>query len=522
MNRPLLVIAVVFAALASAGSASAGVTVAGTGEPAFTNTTTNTQWITWQGSSAYQAFSLDYEYYDNNAKTNTVNVAQTANGGSTDWASWAGTPLVEGHTYGICVIGRAKMDGITFDDGSSCIDGANQNKRTSTTIDRTKPSIAVSIDGDAPFSRTASLAYRIDYSDNLAFPFPANFLCRDIGSDPGQACVGMVYGYAPACSAPDAPGQKTTFFTCTDDLSATAVADGPLSLCVISADAAVPDKPFNSNQAGDAGQANLSNRVCDSITIDRTAPTLGLSGPASATVGGLNSFTTQAADATSGLTGFYTWSWGDGTPSETGAAATHTYANPGTYNVKVATTDAAGNSSSAEKTIVVAARPQPAVPPADQGTHAGPPSTPSAPSAPAIAATLDVSAPKRVKAARLKSIPVALTAGGPGRAGVALVRSGRVHAQSAVTVGSAGTRSLKLKLPRRLPAGKYTLKIAWTPAGASAAQQISLKLSVVGPSKRKARSSAAGRVSLADAPSGLPDGRGDYRHVSHRLALHLG
>ena len=56
--KKYLPIAVALAALLTlAPAAGAVVYVEGTGEPAFTNTTTNTQWVRWQGSSAYESFA---------------------------------------------------------------------------------------------------------------------------------------------------------------------------------------------------------------------------------------------------------------------------------------------------------------------------------------------------------------------------------------------------------------------------------------------------------------------------------
>jgi hypothetical protein len=177
MKRLLLAVTALTASLTIAAPAGAVVYVEGTGEPAFTNTTTNTQWVKWQGSASYDQYRLEFDHYDNNSliKTEvTGNVA--ANGSGVTWINWSGvvSPLQEGHTYTICGYGRYWIGGIGSRDTGSCFDADQTGRRAATTIDRTKPSIAVKIDNGAAYSRTAKLNYNIDYSDNLAFPFPAN------------------------------------------------------------------------------------------------------------------------------------------------------------------------------------------------------------------------------------------------------------------------------------------------------------------------------------------------------------
>ena len=81
MKKLLLAACVLIAALALAPAAGAVVYVEGTGEPAFTNTTTNTQWVKWQGSSSYDSYRLEFDHYDNNqfvTTETTPNVAATA------------------------------------------------------------------------------------------------------------------------------------------------------------------------------------------------------------------------------------------------------------------------------------------------------------------------------------------------------------------------------------------------------------------------------------------------------------
>ena len=389
MRRLILTLTIAASALAAASPAAAQVTVAGTGEPAFTNTTTNTQWFHWS-ASGYHAYQVRYSYLDNGVDRGgaTLDVGGTSSGDT--WANWQGVvaPLLEGHTYGICAAGYGKFDGIWFPDGAnSCSTAVSLGKRASTTIDRSKPAITVAIDDGAAYSRDTNLDYDIGYSDNLAFPFPANFLCVGFGA---ADCGATPLQYDSGCSSPANPSSKNTSFACSDDVGAGAP-DGLVSVCVKSADAAVPDVPGSSNQSGSAAQANLSNTVCDSITLDRTAPALAASATATAvTAGQPVGLTAQASDATSGLSGTYTWSFGDGTTGS-GPAVNHAWSVPGTYSATVTTTDNAGNTSVASVAISVA--PAPAAETGGTGGDTGGGSAGAPAPAPAPAAESPAAAP---------------------------------------------------------------------------------------------------------------------------------
>jgi hypothetical protein len=49
--------------------------------------------------------------------------------------------------------------------------------------------------------------------------------------------------------------------------------DGPVTVCVISADASVPDNPSSADQSKTAMSANHSDQKCDTVTLDRSVPT---------------------------------------------------------------------------------------------------------------------------------------------------------------------------------------------------------------------------------------------------------
>ena len=99
--------------------------------------------------------------------------------------------------------------------------------------------------------------------------------------------------------------------------------------CVIAADAAIPDNPNGPNQSQTAEKANLSDAKCDSVLLDRKAPSVSIAGAASAKVGELVSFGAQASDATSGVVGAFEWSFGDNTGAGPGESVNHTFTRPG-------------------------------------------------------------------------------------------------------------------------------------------------------------------------------------------------
>ena len=196
--------------------------------------------------------------------------------------------------------------------------------------------------------------------------------------------------------------------------------------------------------------------------------------------------------------------------------------------MRVKTTDAAGNQGTATKVVTVSAAPA-AAPEGGGSTaavarpgrrldrrrrldgrrllrRAAPPD-----------GRLQVSAPRKLKA-RAKSLPVTLTTDTAGKASFALVRSGRVVARGSKAIG-AGTASYKLKLPRKAKAGKYVLKVTFTPTGGKASTS-TIKVKLAGKAKAaKASASAAGRrarVSGAGAPVG-PAQRRVPRHAQAQL-----
>jgi PKD domain len=536
LPKKLLLIGTVACALGAAQPAAAQVQPAGTGEPLYTNSTQNTQWFEWPATSGIDDYRVRFDYYENNALVANPTQNNAPNGATNVWANWSGVrTLQHGGQYGICAQGQYSFpnDSLFFPDGpNSCSMGTMLGRRAHTTIDRSKPTAAVTVAGGAATTKDPKVPIQVAFSDDVAGPFPANFMCFQFGGT-SNICdknAGFVYGYNSACSVPGSGGKSTTF-TCTADFGAGAspAPDGPVWACVIAADAAIPDNPSSANQGQSADKANLSDAQCDGVLLDRTAPQVTVEAPATALVGELVTFGVQASDATSGLSGGYEWSYGDGSAKGSGEAPSHTFMNAGTYEVRVTTTDAAGNAGQARKVINVAKPGDTSGGQDDGGTgggttggNGGGGSTGGGSTgggstdggdlddeATGEDAEFEVTAPRKLKLAKGK-LPVTLTTDTAGKVSVALVRNGRVIARGSKAIAE-GTASYKLKLPRKAKAGRHSLKVTFKPAGGEA---ITEKLTVKLTGKRKAGASTAtvaganrARVSGAGAPAGLPDGK---------------
>ena len=453
MKRHLTLIGFL-AALVAAAPASADVTVEGTGEPAYTNSTQNTQWIRWQAPADADAYRLHARYYANNVQVSEVTWSVPMSG--TSWLNWSGVATLQhGGQYAICVTGEYSFpnDTLYFPDGAnSCSNGTNQGKRAYTTIDRSKPNTSVALAGGADFTKQQTIPLSVGFQDDLAGPNPANFVCVGAGTDP---CGGLAH--RADCSVP-AGGGKNTTFSCGVDASQ--LPDGPVTVCVVAADAAVPDNPSSANQAASVTQANLSDTKCDTVALDRQGPSLAVN--ASQTVvrtGEQVAFSADASDSGSGMdTSTSSWEFGDGTPAGAGASVSHSFDRPGTYVVSFRAKDNAGNESVAQKSITVEAPPSGETPtPVPTGTGDG--------KLPGVQiGAVRVSVPKSVRLGKVKQLLLRTQADQAGTLTLRLTRGKKVY--SRLTVGLAkGDTTQRLRLPKGLRRGTYAVRIAFKAAG---------------------------------------------------------
>ena len=344
---------------------------------------------------------------------------------------------------------------------NSCSNGTNVGKRSYTTIDRSKPSTSVTLAGGADFTKQQTIPLSIGFQDDVAGPNPANFVCVKAGADP---CNGG-YDYLQACSVPGSGGKNTTF-SCGVDASQ--LPDGPVTVCAIAADAAVPDNPSSANQTGSATQANLSNAQCDTVVLDRQGPTLALSASKTLVRSGESvAFSADTSDSGSGLDpSTSSWEFGDGTPASSGGAVSHSFVRPGTYVVTFRAKDQAGNEASAQKSITVEAPPSDGTPTPGGGTPTPEPPVTGDGKLPGVQiGAVRVSVPKSVRLGKVKQLLLRTQADQAGTLTLRLMRGKKVY--SRLTVGLAkGETTQRLRLPKGLKRGTYTVKIAFKAAGA--------------------------------------------------------
>ena len=499
MPRRRFAASVVLVACALAGTFSmAGEARAGTGayqEPAFTKTLTNSWFFNYtrvQGTTNeyFVCFTLRRNgvVIETSNGTNgpgsqncTGNLYGSGATGDIGPISPDIQPLIVGATYEYCMSDYRSSAVIYQFTSSACM---------ATTIDNTKPGITTYVNGTDVYTRSTQIFMHIDYADAYAFPYAANFGCIAVG---GACTVNPATQYIAACSNPNFGFNRNNSFDCNATL-ASDTADGVIAFCAIAADAAIPDVPGNKNQSQPATSANLSDQSCGSVILDRTAPAASINASAtSVKVGDLVNFSAQSSDATSGPNNQYAWAWGDNTANGAGANASHTYTQPGTYEAKLTTADNAGNPAEAKKVITVN-------PPSTGGGSGGSGGTvvTQPPTEKAIEQQvggggtqettlggLEVLAPKRFKMRRnRRKLPLALTSTGPGKFNVALSLRRKVVARGAATVTRAGRFGFNLKLPAKMKAGRYKLKLTFKPTGSSTVVTKTVGIRFVGGSAR--------------------------------------
>ena len=103
----------------------------------------------------------------------------------------------------------------------------------------------------------------------------------------------------------------------------------------------------------DDGGATATDQATVTITANSNQPPVAhLTGPTSGTVGASLSFDGSTSTDSDGTIASYAWDFGD-TQSGTGASVAHTYANAGTYTVRLTVTDNGGATHSATQNVVI-------------------------------------------------------------------------------------------------------------------------------------------------------------------------
>lgn len=530
--RPwLLSLSIIFALIALAGPAtSSALQPSMGGEPAVTNTPTNSHFFDW--TSDGQTIQYCVTVYRNGTSYNRGCTGTLAINGSPASGAFSQTEnfLADGTLVGVYPT-RYFWDGSTW----IIYPCSGPNCSSSTLIDLNQPVLTVYAAGTATYTNNPVVPMHIDYNDALSHPWFAGgdgaavFICarRD------RPCTNAdLHTYQPNCSHANltrfsAPGNaKVNSFDCTFNFSPEA--DGPVYLCATAADQSIPDPDPTANEATakfpthvnqfinpatgqgwTAGDANLAENSCGSVILDRAPPAMGLqASDTTPATGDLVTFSASATDGLSGISGPYAWDFGDNTPGKQGANITHTYGDPGTYHVTLTGHDGAGNEGSASVDIVVKT---------EKGGTGGegtvitkPPTTNEIGGKEgtqrATLGDLKVVAPKKHRLGKKsKPILLALIASSPGAFQAALTKGSKIVSKGAGVLPKAGTFGFKLKLPKHLAVGIYKLRLTFVPDGAATGATKTISIKFFRPRAHRGRAARAGGRSPRGAIAG-PEG----------------
>ena len=530
----LLAIPLIAVGLVAPATSSAVFSSSSGGEPPVTNTPTNSFFFDWNSNGANVRYCITV--YRNSASFERGCIPSPTTyyaAGSSGTLSQTENSLPDGTLVATYPSEYIDEIGLYPCPAELC--------HSSTLIDLNQPVLTVYAAGTAIFTNNPQVPMHIDYSDAMSQPWFAGgdgaavYICarRD------RACTNSdVHNYDPNCShvnttrlsSPGTP--KSNSFDCTFNLSGEA--DGPVYLCATAADQSIPDPDPTANEAlaifpshvnqfidpatgsgWTADSANLAENSCGSVILDRGPPTIGITASdTTPATGDLVTFSASGSDALSGLSGPFSWDFGDNTAGKQGPNITHTYGSPGTYHVQVTGHDGAGNEGSAAVDVVVK----------NQGGVGGEGTvTNKAPPLAAIGEKLGVQraslgelkvvAPKKHKLGK-KPTPILLSliASGPGAFQAALSKGPKVVSKGAGVLSKAGTFGFKLEVPKGLSPGTYKLRLTFVPDGATTGttKTIPIKLFRPGATHRKAHAAHAaavghgGSVNVAGGPPLAP------------------
>jgi plastocyanin len=501
-------------ALAAPATSSATFTFSAGGEPAVTNTPTNSHFFD------YSPGGLSVQYcvtvYRGSSSFNRGCIGPYTSNGQ---FSQTETGLSDGTLVGVYPL--EYREGIPY---PCSFDFCH----SSTLIDLNQPVLTVYAAGTAIYTNNPQIPMHIDYNDALSHPWFAGgdgaavFTCarRD------RPCTNAdEHIYQPNCSHATmtrfaAPGNpKENSFDCTFNFASEG--DGPVYLCASAADQSIPDPDPTANEATlnfpthvdqfinpatgtgwTAADANLAENSCGSVVLDRAPPTINLqASDTTPATGDLVTFSASSSDAISGISGPYTWDFGDNTPSKQGANITHTYGDPGTYHVTLSGHDGAGNEGSASVDLVVKTEKGGT---GDEGTvTTKPPSKTEIGGKDGTQTTslatslgeLKVIAPKKHRLGK-KPTPILLTliASNPGAFQAALTKGAKTVSKGAGVLATAGTFGFKLTLPKHLAPGTYKLRLTFVPDGATTGATKTISIKFIRPRTHHLRGAAARRA----------------------------
>ena len=260
-----------------ASAAHGYVDIAHPGEPASTNSTTNTWFFDWRANG--WSTRLCFIHQENLAPDQELFCEVVSDEG----APPAGRRQVQRHglRHGTRQTMVARSDMYVYGYW------ARDSWATSITwIDLLPPQISVTLNGGNATASGDAIPVHIEYFDTISHPFfasdggAATFTCirRDRRCDSSDT-----FSYSPACSQPNHlrisdPGTaKRNSFDCELSADATA-ADGPIHFCAMAADSALPDDPTGPGSSTTADRANVSDIACAEVNLKRATDSTGGTG----------------------------------------------------------------------------------------------------------------------------------------------------------------------------------------------------------------------------------------------------
>ena len=346
MRTRLICLGALACAAALAQPAAAQVQPAGTGEPLFTNSAQNTQFFEWpaqrRASTPTRSSTATTRTTPRSPPRPSTTARAPAARGPTGPA-WRRSSTAASTASAPRARYSFPNDSLFFPDGpNSCSMGTMLGRRAHTTIDRSKPTAAITLAGGAAVHEaTRRSPLKVDFSRRRRGPVPGQLPLLPVRRRPDRPLRQRPRASSTATTrparCPRAAG-KSTSFNCTADYGsgASPAPDGPMWACVRAADAAIPDNPRSSNQSASADKANLSDPACDGVVLDRTAPAASIGASATTVkVGDLVTFQARRRTRPPASAAQSAWTWGDNTAGGSGAAATHTFTQAGTYEVSL-------------------------------------------------------------------------------------------------------------------------------------------------------------------------------------------
>lgn len=359
------------------------------------------------------------------------------------------------------------------------------------TSDATTPSASIGLDSGATYTRDTTVAAVVGYTDSLSAPFTnatnwgvfpcaaaASNCTPNVAADPGKDW----------CAAPPAV-LSANWSSC--NRTVPGGGDGVRSICVRVSDSAIEDQQNASTVVASGNgmppqKANLSTRVCDTITLDATQPSLSLTADDMTPETGQSvQFGASASDATSGISGQVSWNFGDG-GTASGNSPSHTYATAGTKTVTATVSDGAGNQRTQSLVLsVTGTTPPPTTTTTSTASTTSVPTTTTTTAPPPGGGggpaneRFSYDAPSKLSLGDAKrKLNVSVVAPGPGEVSLAVApKSKPSKAATATKQVPAGDSKLKLKLPRSFAPGKYALTVAYeSDTGTTFSETKSLKL----------------------------------------------